>query len=361
MPNELKNIFSDDRFDMGGKLKFKDIESKNKYLKALESVFEEGKVLEVDGIAEVSTSMKSGDISYPLSVYTEPSHFIVGPSVEPVTLTVNTKLGKRDVLLRRYCINKGIVLETENDAIIYMKFLVEAEKTNTITFSFRFQPEKANTIADVIESISISLGTINYCFTPDDRGNLLRGADDLYRMIQLFHGALSVFEKLSQLEEELHITFKPAEVGNIDEIYQDVNELFFLLVKKCAIRQNAKLAKDAHTEITLASDVTDIKEGSSVDLTFTNKVAYSICNQHILIYTANLLSNAVVQSITTSSRGKTVILYEEVDSKPIFISYTGFITEGEAVAEEEIIMKNKDKYVKAPSLRALIEQEHIFS
>ena len=358
MSNDLKNVFSDEKLDMGGKLKFKDIESKNKYLKALDSVFEEGKVVEVDGISEISTSMKSGDISYPLSVYTEPGHVIVGPSPEPVTLTVNTEHGKRDLLLKRYCINKGIVLETDDDAIIYMKFLVEAERTKTITFSFRFQPEKANTIADVIESINTALGAINYCFAPDDRGNLLRGANDLYRMIQLFHGTLSIYKKLSQLEEELHITFKPADVGNIDEIYQDINELFFLLVKKCAIRQNARLTKEAHTEITLASDVTNLKEGSGVALTFTDKIAYSICNQHIHVYTASLLSNAVVKSISTPNRGKTVVFYEEVDSKPIFVSYTGFKTEEEALAEQETIMKNKEKYENAPSLRILIEQDY---
>ena len=360
MSNDLKSVFSNEKLDMGGKLKFRDIESKNKYLKALEAVFEEGKVVEVEGISEISTSMKSGDISYPLSVYTEPSHFIVGPSVEPVTLTVNTKQGKRDVLLRRYCINKGIVLETDNDAVIYMKILVEAKKIKTMTFSIRFQPEKANTIADVIESINVALGTINYCFAPDDSDNLLSGADDLQRMIQLFHGALSIFEKLNQLEDELHISFKPAEVGDINEIYQDVNELFFLLVKKRTIRQNAKLTKDAHTEITLASDISDLKVGASIDLTFINKMAYSICNQHILVYTANLLSNAVVKSISTDDNGKTVVLYEEIDSKPIFISYTGFKTEEEALTEEESIMKNKDMYVKAPSLRTLIEKDPVF-
>lgn len=240
-----------------------------------------------------------------------------------------------------------------------MKILVEAKKTKTMTFSFRFQPEKANTIADVIESINVALGTINYCFAPDDSDNLLSGADDLQRMIQLFHGALSIFEKLNQLEDELHILFKPAEVGDINEIYQDVNELFFLLVKKHAIRKNAQLTKEAHTEITLASDISELKVGSSIALTFINKMAYFICNQHILVYTANLLSNAVVKSISTDDHGKTVVLYEEVDSKPMFISYTGFKTEEEALAEGESIMKNRDMYVKAPSLRTLIEQEYI--
>ena len=204
------------------------------------------------------------------------------------------------------------------------------------------------------------LWQLYYCFAPDDSANLLSGSDDLQRMIQSFYSTLSIFEKLNYLEEELRITFKPAEVGNIDEIYQDVNELFFLLVKKRTIRQNAKLTKDAHSEITLASDISDLKVGASIDLTFINKMAYSICNQHIFVYTANLLSNAVVKSISTDDNGKTVVLYEEIDSKPIFISYTGFKTEEEALTEEESIMKNKDMYVKAPSLRTLIEQDPIF-
>lgn len=359
MSNDLKSTFSDDTFDMGGKLKFKDLKSKNEYLKALESVFEEGKVVEVDGISEISTNIKFGDVSYPLPVYTDLGHIIVGPSVEPVTLTVNTKLGKRELFLRRYRINKGLVLETNNDEIIYMKFFVEAQKSKVINFSFRFQPEKANTIAEVIESLNVALGAINYCFSPDDSDNILSGSDDLQRMIQSFHGTLSVFEKLNQLEEALHISFKPAEVGNTGEIYQDVNELFYLLVKKCAIRLNAKLEVGDHTAITLASDMSTLKVGASIDLTFFGKIAYSICNQHILVYTVNLLSNAVVKSISTDGSGETKVLYDEVDSKPMYISYTGFKTEEEAHAEEEIIMKNKDKYVKAPLLGKLIEQEGV--
>ena len=53
------------------------------------------------------------------------------------------------------------------------------------------------------------------------------------------------------------------------------------------------------------------------------------------------------------------MMYEEVDSKPIFFSYTGFETEEEARAEEESIMKNKDKYINAISLGMLTQRERI--
>lgn len=55
------------------------------------------------------------------------------------------------------------------------------------------------------------------------------------------------------------------------------------------------------------------------------------------------------------------MMYEEVDSKPIFFSYTGVKTEEEARMEKESIITNKDKYVNALPLGMLIHVERIES
>ena len=50
----------------------------------------------------------------------------------------------------------------------------------------------------------------------------------------------------------------------------------------------------------------------------------SVCGQDILIYTANLLENAVIKEIIENREtGKTKMLYDEADNNPMFISYTG--------------------------------------
>ena len=55
MPNKLKDIFSDDMFNISGTLHFSDGEAYKNFLSALEIVYAEGCVVPVEGVTSVST------------------------------------------------------------------------------------------------------------------------------------------------------------------------------------------------------------------------------------------------------------------------------------------------------------------
>ena len=49
---------------------------------------------------------------YPLMVESIPTELVVGPSVEPVSITIDTVYGKKDIKFQRYQTKSNVVLET---------------------------------------------------------------------------------------------------------------------------------------------------------------------------------------------------------------------------------------------------------
>lgn len=106
-------LSADDKiFEMGGNLNFRDQEAYNKFLEALEIVYEEGRTVKVDGVSAISTHVKDGNMIYPLMVESIPTELVVGPSVEPVSITIDTVYGKKDIKFQRYQTKSNVVLET---------------------------------------------------------------------------------------------------------------------------------------------------------------------------------------------------------------------------------------------------------
>ena len=70
MPNKLSEIFSDDMFNINGKMRFKDEEAYKNFLSALEIVQKEGRVVPVEGVTSIVTEIQTQGQKYPLQEHT---------------------------------------------------------------------------------------------------------------------------------------------------------------------------------------------------------------------------------------------------------------------------------------------------
>lgn len=152
---------------------------------------------------------------------------------------------------------------------------------------------------------------------------------------------------MAAIEQELQLSFDPAQIDSIDNHVTEVEELYLLLVRKIPIRLNAKLTSIESTGITLEQPLQDLKIGAQIAINYSDKSVYSLFGQSISVYTANFLFNAVVQEILTENNDATKILYGDVDSRPMYISYTGFKTEKEAEIERQAILEKSEIYKNA--------------
>jgi len=346
MPNKLKAIFSDNVPTMKGNIKFENPESHSNFLKALQIVQDEGRPVEVEGVVSVHTAVDDDETAYPFPEQKNISKFMVFPSVEEVPITLNTEYGEKTVLFKRYQTTNEIILETGKKDIIYFK-LTFVKGIDRFTFKYKMQLHLASSIKDVMESYQTAIAFLNSLFNADKSQEATDGYALIKETFEIFQEYKSHFTKIKLLEKELGISFEPAKLPDGENTVSDADELYLLLVEKKPIRLNAKLTSTESTSIITEVDAVAPKLGAVIDIVFSGESEYTICGHKISVYTANLLSNAIIKAIEDAEDGSKRLLYDDTDSAPMYISYTAFRTLDEAQKEMSTIMEHKEQYVNA--------------
>ena len=355
MGNKLKSVFSTKMFELGGNIRFNDTESSQKFAKALDLLYDEGHSIEIGGVESISTRIKDGDFIYPPFVQEHVEKLVISIPKEAIPLEIETASGKKIVTLSRYQTKREVIIETGEDAVIYLK--LSALKANpTFNFTYRMQLNHAARIKDIAESIHDTVGILEVFFGSTDAQNIKEGKTAYINMIESFRFTGLYFDKLCALENKLNVTFDPQKIGNIDESASDVCELYLLLIEKKPVRLNAKLTANTATGITIVNDTFEHQLGAPISLTFGGEATYEICGQDIRIYTANFLTNAIIKEFKTDSSGITNIIYGDMDSNPMYISYRGFIRKSDATKERKRIMAHKEKYEDAKTVEQYIAE-----
>lgn len=344
MGNKLKSIFSNEEISFGGKINFKDQESYEQFLVALKTVQEEGKAVQVKGINSVETLIRNGKSEYPIEENDNICDFVVTPSTDEVSFELDTDYGEKKFVLKRYQINKGIVLETSENAIVFLKLFFE-KGTMKSKICYHVQLENAKNVKELIESYSVVLSFFNKLFKEDIKKS--EGGVTINTMKQYFEKSIEGYKKLEFVEKEFGVTFAPKVLSQNEETWVDLEEVYLMLKEKEVIRLNAKVNDTETTGMKVSQQAENIKVGDALDITFVTNVEYSLWNIKITLFAANLLSNAIVKEIKEATDGELKILYGSEDSRPMFISYKGFKTEGEAKEEMNNIMNHKDDYTNA--------------
>ena len=357
MANKLKDIFSNNMVDMGGKIRFETPEAYKKFLEALESVWEEGKTVEVEGVSSISTQMKSGRYAYPFLEENGIDKMFVAPSVEMVPVALETEIGTKTLQLRRFHTTNEIILETNSKAIVYMKMMIKKGTTQN-TFSYRVQPELAKTVGEIVENYIVTVAFLNYLFREDVSGTQ-EELDLISKTKNYFVGALDFYKRLQKVEQEFDLDFCPKEQNEKCNDEQEFEELYALVYEKKAFRFNAKLTAEKGIDVATKLSETELVVGSKIELTFRSTAEFDIYGQTISVYTANLLSNAVVKEIKAEENGNTKIWYDDTDSEPMFISYTGFKSEAERDHEMEVLMEHSKKYIEASTVDEYLRQKYL--
>ena len=349
MANKLKDIFSDKMFDLGGTISFDNPEAHKKFLDALQIVWNEGKAVEIGGVSSIATEFKNGDINYPYSLHENITQVTVFPSKESAPFTVNTEFGKKTIAFKRYHTNSGMILETDQNEIVYFK-LTFINGSSNITFHYKTQPLLAKAVTEIIEGYSAAKALLDTLFKSSEQQDTSDKATRINDARIFFENSISFFKRVHSLETELQISFNPADADNSRSDEEEIEELYLLLVEKKAIRLNAKLTSTEATGIKMIPKEKMLEIGSNLAMTFISNSDYILYGKKFSICTANFLSNAIIKEVVEQKDGTTKFLYGDTDSKPMYISYTGFKSEEEANQEMNVMMEHKEKYVDAKTL-----------
>ena len=163
MSNKLKDVFSKKMFEMGLNLQFRDFESKAEFEKAMESVFEEGRPIEITGVSAINTSIKAGDMVYPHTIDGSIEKVVLYPYNERIKKELDTEYGKRTIYFRKGQTKSEIFIETGEDKAIFLR-LAFAKKGHTANFTYRMQFNKATQIKSIAEDLCTAISIINSWF-----------------------------------------------------------------------------------------------------------------------------------------------------------------------------------------------------
>lgn len=322
----------------------------------MEIVYAEGRVVPVEGVTSVSTTVGHLGTKFPLEEQTNITQFLVGPAVEPVPITLDVDGEEKTITLLRSRTKDKVSLRSEPDSIVAFNitFLLGENKH---TLNYKTQFEKAKSIGEVADSFGIAAALLAHFYNREETTSSESANISISDIKEYFRRYTSFFRHLSAIESKLAISISPDLLKALSlEEQQDIDELYLLLCEKKVVRLSAKLTSISSTTVSMNNAEASLSIGDKIALTFVGSIEFNFLKQSVTLHTANLLINALVKDIQECDDGTVKVLYGDTDSKPMYISFSAFQTNEEAKRESETILQHEGIYVNALTSNAYITQ-----
>lgn len=346
MANKLKDIFSNDTPEYKATLKFKDTDAYRSFRKALIAVEQEGRSMPIEGVDSISTYMQLHGIQFPIDQDNSIADLMVYPAKEPVDIAVTWNGQEKVYNFERYRITEGTVLETVKNAVVYMKLIFSAV-SQKVQVTYELQYQYAKSISEIEFEMNACIAFLTKFYAPDDH---IEKTEEETKRNEIFHYlrcACAFVSRLCEVEKQLGLSFSTDAVDSMSaEDQQDIEELYLLLCKKVPLRLNAKINSTDATNIEITDLQTEIMIGNEISLAFTGEHHYELLGQKFSIFSANALINAIIKDIQRNNE-KTTVFYGDTDSRPMYISFSGFLTEEQAKNETGRNIGAEDQYIHA--------------
>lgn len=346
MANKLKNIFSNNPPEYKSTVKFRSNDAYRNFRAALDVVERDGAIVPVDGIESVSMFMEDHGIRIPIKHSDGITEFMVGPAMESAPFTVAWGDYEKTYKFRRYRISDGIVLETEKNAVVYLK-LVFSEDAQKVKITYQIQYEFAKTIEEIDFELNACISFLSNFYAPTAEMGTTEDLSTMKEVLRCLRYTEGFMSRLTAVEKELGMTFLPNELNTLSsEDQQDVEELYLLLCRKIPLRANAKITSTEANKIEISKERDEIKIGTKIALCFTRKIEFELLGQQFVIYTANALINAIIKDFQQNGE-QVSVFYGDTDSQPMYIAYSAFLQEEQAKKETERNIGGEKAYAEA--------------
>ena len=346
MANKLKNIFSNDPPEYKSTVRFQSNDAYRNFRAALDAVERDGSVIPVDGIESVSMFMDDHGIRIPLKHSDGISEFMVGPAMESFPFSVVWGKNEKIYNFRKYRISEGAVLETEKNAVVYLK-LIFSEDEQKVRITYQIQYEFAKSVEEIDFELNACVSFVSKFYAPSKEMGATEDANTIKEILRYLQYTEGFMSRLNAVEKELSISFSPKELNTLSsEDQQDVEELYLLLCKKIPLRANTKIRSTEANKIEIAKERKEIIVGTKIALCFTRKIVFELLGQQFVIYTANALINAIIKDFQQNG-DQISVFYGDTDSQPMYIAYSAFLQEEQAQKETERNISGEVAYVEA--------------
>ncbi len=350
MANKLRDVFSDQSPQYNLKITFDSYERSKDFYRALQHVWKTGEPAEIPGDVKMSTALTDGRNSYSLEEKLPVSQLMVFPSKDTFEREVKIYTGDYVKLkLERYNIEEGPVIQLKENPLLSMQVRLHKD-SRRINYTYSFHSEKAETIEEIANAYKTMIGFMDIMFLFD--GHDYRNNEELDKInaqYKFFKRMLKIYAHLTQLNQRLSLGITPQMVNQEEQIHDffDIEELYAVLYEHRVFRINAKI-DDSETIGRINPDLEGKLEiGRYMDIRMKGQVQYNICGATVELYTVEWLANVVLKEIINNEDGTSLIKYGNNDLKPMFMSYSAFLSEEEAQTELEHAQERREEYLNA--------------
>lgn len=323
MGNILKDIFSSEEPQYGGTIKFVNSEAYHDFLKALSTVNDEEKGVEISGVDSMETFIETNAGKQILNDFGEIIQLFIALSTEQAPYEVSTDFGRYTFDFERLVKKDEIVLKNNTDAIVHIRVVLKL-KEGKVNITYKTNPHIAETIESIIYSYNATRYLIKSFLKPATSNNEVNKAIGFFREYESF------WKRVHELEKLLNIHFLPKNINDSLEDRRDIEQLYLLLIKKMPIRENLRdiSLSIKHNEFSFEKG---LKEGDKFGITLNEAYEYEVYGEKLSIFFATFIFNAIVDRIDDNQEKREyVIKCVGTDSEPIYKVYEGFKTLDEA-------------------------------
>ena len=336
MSNKLKQLFSEEGEKYTETITFNDFESYKAFGEALEKVYSTGQSQIIEGVKSIQSSLVDGDSKYPIDSEYSIIQVVIGLCADlihwPVQVdnhTVNIEFYKKN--------SKNFIELTSVKKDIFDITITVYIKENKTVFKYNLYPEKAKNIIELIREYKTVKALIMSLFK--NRTDIPEYKD----MVSFFSHSICYLERLHELEQVLKINILPSETENEEDKDLVIEKLYLLLVKQKKIRSNDRLNF-------IKADVFGGNIGQEVFTAYTDKIGYNLFGQTITVYIVNSIFNAIVSEIDDVEDKSKKVYFSDTDAKPMYRVYSGFLSQKDAIEEQNNIRFKIQEYKEAKKI-----------
>lgn len=340
MKNRLQKIFSHEYPEKYiGQIKFTDSEFSKVFYEKLGEVYETGSSQKIDGVDSIELNQFINGEKYPLDSYEKIIDLHIFPQKEPVEIKVRTEYEDFIWVFDRIKLKEKTILKNNKEDIFYVNF--EFLKNSTLNFRVKANPQYASSIIEINKTYSAALELFATIFKDEPI--------ELSEIINSLKNELGFWMRAYKIEQLLNIEFKPdlMELETSNVIMRQIDELYLLLVKKIALRENQGLTSFTINPSLEKEETPIIKDKEKFVLNFSSSQELNILGQEIYIYLVCVAFNHIIDSVKKDDKtGEIIANMREDESSPRYISLKGFASKEEQETEHQMLNENLSENIR---------------
>ena len=334
MGNKLRSMLNHKDENYTLTVHFNNEEEREEFLNAIEYIDTYGKPQKVSYASFIDIKKNINNRQYPLEVHQDIEEIMLRPVSDVISIELDLDTFSDKIDFIRTVSKKFVRLESKDMSLlkINIDFVLEEYK---MQLTYKYELLDDVTLQNLVYESKKFVALLDVLLKKGFQ------SDQLLKTRKQFKQSSDYYQRIMALLDVFSIEVDSKTAINESKPNFVIEEMYLLLVQKKIIKKNDKL------NYISTADVEAPRVGQELFASYIDKCVFSFANQNRNFYIVKCVFGAKIKSIEESEDGKKIIYFEEKKDKPMFMSYSAYLTEEEAQYEIDQIIDKHEEYIHA--------------